>query len=161
MKNLVPSHETRKLVVRRAGTSLLLAERLEAKKEAERIVGAARQEGKRLVEEARRESALIRRRAERDGKQEGDRKVARRVAEAFRWGREARKKFKVEMAEMAAEIAARILRRELIMAGLLKREAGRYWRPAGDEKGAAEPAAKGSDSGQSAPDADPGPPART
>ena len=53
------------------------------------------------------------------------------------------------------------LRRELVMARLLKREAGRYWRTSGDGKEVGESEAKDSDSEQSGPDADSAPPART
>jgi flagellar biosynthesis/type III secretory pathway protein FliH len=113
--SLIPSRETRKLKVRPVGSGLLLAERLEAKREAERIVQAARRKGEDLLAEARSQSAKIRERAEQDGERAGLEKVARRVAEAYRWGHQARKKFKVEMADLASEIARRILRRELIM----------------------------------------------
>jgi excisionase family DNA binding protein len=53
------------------------------------------------------------------------------------------------------------LRRELIINGFLKRDAGRYWRPSGDGKEAGESVAKPSGSGQDAPDAGPDPPERT
>jgi len=53
------------------------------------------------------------------------------------------------------------LRRELVMARLLKREAGRYWRTAGDETAAGESEVKGSGCEQSARDADPVPPSHT